>query len=142
MMSLRLAKFFGAWLLDYAPEDTTSETGLDRFICSSKTTAFIGRNAAEQERANGPARKLAKFGVAALDAKALGYEPIWHDGVVVGFCRSGRLSHHSGKFTAPGYPLCLANDGLMVAIEILGQRRPARLITHPPFDADGARVRG
>jgi dimethylglycine dehydrogenase len=32
--------------------------------------------------------------------------------------------------------------GLEVEIEIMGQLRPARLITTPLFDADGARMRG
>jgi dimethylglycine dehydrogenase len=33
-------------------------------------------------------------------------------------------------------------DGLAVEIEILGHMRPARVITTPLFDADGARMRG
>ena len=33
-------------------------------------------------------------------------------------------------------------DGLAVEIEILGERRPAVLVTEPLFDADGARMRG
>jgi dimethylglycine dehydrogenase len=33
-------------------------------------------------------------------------------------------------------------DGLMVEIEILGKMCPARLITTPLFDVDGARMRG
>ncbi len=83
------------------------------------------------------------FEVEAEDADVQGYEPIWLDGGVVGFCTSGGYSHFAGKSIAQGFvPTAQANDGLAVEIEILGQMRPARLITTPLFDADGARMRG
>ena len=72
-----------------------------------------------------------------------GYEPIWLDGAVVGFCTSGGYSHHASKSIAMGFlPVDRAVEGLAVEIEILGQMRPARMITTPLFDADGARMRG
>ena len=143
MMSLRLDKFFGAWLLEFGPDYTAAETGLDRFISFKKNTDFIGRAAAEGERATGPARKLVAFEVDALDADVQGYEPIWLEGAVIGFCTSGGYSHYARKSIAQGFvPTAQARDGLAVEIEILGQIRPARLITTPLFDADGARMRG
>ena len=143
MMSLRLDKFFGAWLLEFGPDYTAAETGLDRFVSFKKNTDFIGRAAAEAERTNGPARKLVAFEVDAIDADVQGYEPIWHEGTVIGFCTSGGYSHHTGKSIAQGFvPVPQAQEGLAVEIEILGQMRPARLITEPLFDADGARMRG
>ena len=39
-------------------------------------------------------------------------------------------------------PANRAEEGLAVEIEILGKMCPARLITTPLFDADGARMRG
>ncbi len=143
MMSLRLDKFFGGWLLEFGPDYTAAETGLDRFINFKKNTDFIGRAAAETERQNGAARKLVAFEVDALDADVQGYEPIWLDGTVIGFCTSGGYSHYAQKSVAQGFvPTPQAQDGLEVEIEILGQMRPARLITTPLFDADGARMRG
>ena len=35
-----------------------------------------------------------------------------------------------------------AEEGLAVEIEILGKMRPAKLITTPLFDPEGARMRG
>ncbi len=71
------------------------------------------------------------------------WEPIWLDGAVVGFCTSGGFSHYTGKSVAQGFvPADRVQDGLKVEIEILGERRPARLVTEPLFDADGARMRG
>ncbi len=143
MMSLRLDKFFGSWLSEFSPDYTAAETGLDRFISFKKNVAFIGRAAAEAERVNGPARQLCAFEVDATDADVSAYEPIWLDGKVQGFCTSGGYSHFAGKSIALGFvPTDRAAEGLKVDIEILGQLRPATLITKPLFDADGTRMRG
>jgi dimethylglycine dehydrogenase len=143
MMSLRLDRFFGSWLSEFSPDYTPAETGLDRFIAWTKPAGFIGRAAAEAERATPPARRLAAFEVEAEDADVHGYEPIWLDGSVAGFCTSGGYSHHAGKSIALGFlPTDRIAEGLAVQIEILGQMRPARVITAPLLDADGARMRG
>jgi dimethylglycine dehydrogenase len=143
MMSLRLDRFFGSWLSEYSPDYTAAETGLDRFIAFGKDADFVGRAAAEAERANGAARKLVAFVVEADDADVHGYEPIWLDGAVQGFCTSGGYSHHAGKSVALGFlPTARIADGLAVEIEILGQMRPARVISTPLFDPDGTRLRG
>jgi dimethylglycine dehydrogenase len=143
MMSLRLDKFFGSWLSEFSPDYTAAETGLDRFISFKKNVDFIGRAAAEAERASPPARRLCAFEVDAGDADVHGYEPIWLDGMVVGFCTSGGYSHWAGKSVAQGFlPTDRIAGGLEVEIEILGQMRPARVLTEPLFDADGARMRG
>ncbi len=143
MMSLRLDKFFGSWLREFSPDYTAAETGLDRFISFKKNIDFIGRAAAEADRAKGPSRLLSAFEVDAADADVIAYEPIWLDGEVQGFCTSGGYSHHAHKSIALGFvPTARAQDGLEVEIEILGDMRPARLITTPLFDPDGARMRG
>ncbi len=143
MMSLRLDKFFGSWMREFSPDYTAAETGLDRFISFSKNADFIGRAAAEADRAAGAARRLVAFDVDAADADVNAYEPIWLDGAVVGFCTSGGYSHHAQKSIALGFlPTDRAQDGLDVEIEILGDLRKARVISTPLFDADGARMRG
>ncbi|KZY04509.1 MULTISPECIES: GcvT family protein [unclassified Sulfitobacter] len=143
MMSLRLDRFFGSWMSEFSPDYTAAETGLDRFIQFSKNSDFIGRAAAEAERAAPPARQLAAFEVEAEDADVHGYEPIWLDGAVVGFCTSGGYSHHAQKSIALGFvPRERLQEGLAVEIEILGEMRPARVITTPLFDPDGSRMRG
>ncbi len=143
MMSLRLDKFFGSWLSEYSPDYTACETGMDRFISSSKPVDFIGKDAALSERALGPSRRICAFRVDADDADVQGYEPIWLDGSVQGFCTSGGYSHHAGQSIALGFlPTDHITDGLRVKIEILGQMRDATLITTPLFDGNGARMRG
>ena len=143
MMSLRLDKFFGSWGREFSPDYTPAETGLDRFVRFNKPVDFIGRAAAAAERAAGPKRRLAQFIVDAKDADVVAWEPIWLEGTVVGYCTSGGYSHHTGQSVAMGFlPEGRAKDGLAVEIEILGERRPARVTTAPLFDADGARMRG
>ena len=143
MMSLRLDRFFGAWLREFSPDYTPGETGMDRFIAWKKNADFIGRAAAEAERAAGAARELVAFEVDALDADVNGYEPVWIDGAVRGFCTSGGYSHHAGKSVALALiPRERAQPGLEAEIEILGERRAARLLTEPLLDAEGARMRG
>ena len=143
MMSLRLDKFFGSWLAEYSPDYTAAETGLDRFISWRKNAPFVGREAAEAERASGPARRLMPFEVDAADADVTAYEPILVNGEVVGFCTSGGFSHHSGKSIALGFlPAAIAAEGQRAEIEILGEMRPATVLGAPLFDPDGARMRG
>ncbi len=143
MMSLRLDKWFGSWGREFSPDYTPLETGLDRFIRWNKPADWIGRAAASAEKAAGPKRKLASFIVEADDADVVAWEPIWLDGAVVGFCTSGGFSHFTGLSLAQGFlPADRIKDGLAVEIEILGQRRPARVHLAALFDADGARMRG
>jgi hypothetical protein len=143
MMSLRLEKFFGAWLREFGPDYTPLETGMDRFTAYNKPVDFIGKAAAAAEKAAGAARKLCAFVVEADDADVVAYEPIWVGGKVVGFVTSGGYAHHARKSVALGFvPVEMARDGLEVEIEILGDMRKARLVTTPLFDADNARMRG
>ena len=120
-----------------------AETGLDRFVSYNKPVDFIGKAAATKEKAEGPARRLSAFIVDADDADVVAYEPIWHGGEVAGFCTSGGYAHHAGKSVALGFlPVGLIEEGREVEIEILGEMRPARLVTTPLFDPDGSRMRG
>jgi dimethylglycine dehydrogenase len=143
MMSLRLDKSFGSWLSEFSPDYTAAETGLDRFISFKKNSDFIGRAAAEAQKAQGPSRKLCTFEVAAEDADVNAYEPIWVGDEVVGFCTSGGYSHYAGKSIAIGFlPVDMIAADIDAEIEILGSRRKAKLLSEVLFDADGSRMRG
>ena len=75
-------------------------------------------------------------------ADVIGDEPIWHDGAVVGWVTSGAYAHYSQRSLALGYvPSELARPGAEFEIEIIGHRRPARLLTDAVFDAAGERMR-
>jgi dimethylglycine dehydrogenase len=142
MMSLRLEKSFGSWLREFKPDYTPAETGLDRFV-SFKKNDFIGRDAALRERDNPPPRRLCTFVVDALDADVWADEPIWKDGSVVGFVTSGGYAHYVEKSVAIGFlPQEMIAEGAAFEIEILGELRPATVITEPLFDPQAIRMRG
>ena len=64
---------------------------------------------------------------------------------VAGWVTSGGYAHYVGLSMAQGYlPAALAGDGEAgrFEVEILGRRRPARIALAPPFDPEGARMRG
>jgi len=66
----------------------------------------------------------------------------WHDGAVVGWVTSGAYAHYSRRSLAFGYvPSELAVPGAMFEVEIIGQRRPARLLPEPVLDPAGQRMR-
>jgi len=142
MMSLRLEKSFGSWLREFKPDYTAAETGLDRFI-SFKKNDFIGRDAAMAERETPPGRRLVTFVVDALDADVVADEPIYKGGDVVGFVTSGGYAHYSKKSVAIGFvPTEMVEDSGAFEIEILGEKRPAQIITEPLFDPTAEQMRG
>ncbi|MEM6578072.1 MAG: glycine cleavage T C-terminal barrel domain-containing protein, partial [Pseudomonadota bacterium] len=143
MMSLRLDRFFGSWLNEFSPDYTPGETGMDRFIHFGKNTDFIGRAAAEEERAKGAGRQLIALSVEADEADVQGYEPVWINGNVEGFCTSGGYSHHTDTSVALALvPRAQVSDHLKAEIEILGDMRPAQIMTEGLFDPEGHRMRG
>ena len=90
-----------------------------------------------------PARRLVTLVVDADDADVWADEPIWHDEDVVGFVTSGGYAHYSKKSVALGFvPVDLIDESNTLEVEILGDRRPATLVTEPLFDPAGERMRG
>ena len=142
MMSLRLEKFFGSWQREFRPDFRPAETGMDRFVSYNKPVDFIGKAAAVAEKAAGPARTLCAFAVDAVDADVVADEPIFDGETVIGFVTSGGYAHYSQQSVALGFvPTDRAVEGAAFTIEILGERRAARIITTPLVDPDGARMR-
>ena len=140
--SLRLEKGFGTWAREFRPTYGPDEAGLGRFV-DWRREGFVGREAALAERAaGGGSLRLVGFAVPAADADAIGDEPIWHDGTVVGVVTSGGYAHGIGGSLALGYvpkALSQANGGF--EIEIMGERRPAHRLDGAAFDPEGARMR-
>ncbi|WP_136657799.1 FAD-dependent oxidoreductase [Nitratireductor sp. XY-223] len=141
LMSLRLEKNWGAWTLDFRPDFTPAQSGLDAFIDWDKD--FIGKEAALAERKTGPDRRLVVMTVETGDIDVSNDEAIMKDGACVGYVSSGGYAHHVGKSMAFGYvPPELAADGTALEVEILGNRYPARVTAKPLYDPEGTRMRG
>jgi glycine cleavage system aminomethyltransferase T len=139
--SMRLEKSFGNWAREFRPIYGPFEAGLGRFVNFDKGE-FIGREAALAERSSGGTLRLLAFVVDAADADAIGDEPIWHDGAVVGWVTSGGYGHRVEQSLALGYvPAALGNADTGFEIEIIGERRAARRLAQPAFDPQGMRMR-
>ena len=143
LLSLRLEKSFGIWSAEFTQAYTPGMTGMDRWIAWDKGD-FTGRAAALAERdGNGPAQRLVTLEVAAEDADASGYEPVWKDGRRVGFVTSGGYGHTMGK----SYALALVDsaeavEGNALSVHVVGVERAAKVIPPSPYDPDGKAMRG
>jgi dimethylglycine dehydrogenase len=141
LLCLRLEKNFGTWYREFRPIYGPFEAGLDRFVKLDKPD-FIGKAAALKEKTEGPKRTRIFMVVDATDCDVMGDEPIWVDGKVVGWVTSGGYGHAVGQSLAQGYiPTELFRADLQLEIEILGERRAARLQMDPPFDPQALRMR-
>ncbi|MGE0845875.1 MAG: FAD-dependent oxidoreductase [Flavobacteriaceae bacterium] len=141
LLSLRLEKNFPTWFRELRPIYGPFEADLDRFVALDKND-FIGREQAAKEKADGPRRRRVSFVVDAADADVIGDEPVWHGGEVVGWVTSGGYGHYVDRSLAQGYiPAALADSANEFEIEIIGERRSARIITEPLFDPTGQRMR-
>lgn len=138
---LRIEKSFGSWAREYRPIYGAFEAGLDRFVDLTKP-AFVGRDAAAQEKAQGGARRLITLAIDARDADAIGDEPIWHRDRVVGWVTSGGYGHTVQKSIAMGYvEHAVAGETSDFAVELIGEKRPAIRLTAAAVDPQGMRMR-
>ena len=138
--SMRLEKSFGNWAREFRPIYGAFEAGLGRFI-DFKRPDFIGRAAALTEQRSGGERRLIALAVDARDADAIGDEPIWNDGKVVGWVTSGGYGHRVGKSIALGYVDKSAADAARFEVELIGERRDAVRLTEPAYDPRGLLLR-
>jgi dimethylglycine dehydrogenase len=143
LLSLRLEKNFPTWYRELRPIYGPFEAGLDRFVDLGRG-GFIGCEAARREQESGGELRRVSMVIDAADADVLGDEPIWHQDRVIGWVTSGGFGHFVELSLAQGYiPSALAKETGTgeFEVEILGERRPARIILKPPFDPEGARMR-
>jgi len=139
--SLRLEKNYGSFNRDFRPDYTPGETGLDLFVDFTKGD-FVGKAAAEKEKADGPERRFVTMVVDAPHADVVGYEVILKNGEPVGHVTSGGWGHWVGKSIAAGYvPAELARDGEEFAIDVLGEECRAVVTAKALHDPQGGRLR-
>lgn len=144
LLSMRLEKHFGVWAADFREDFTPQESGLERFVDAGKAADFIGKQAflAESAARRDGARVRVVLAVDAADADAVGDEPLLRRGVPVGFVTSGGYGHTLGQSLAMGYVDADVAETDELAIEILGEFRPAVIQPRPLVDPDNAEMRG
>jgi len=147
MNSLRTEKAYRHWGHDIADEDTPLEAGLGFAVAWDKPGGFIGREALLKQRAEGTRRKLVQFALDDAEALLHHNEPIWRDGVIVGYITSGMFGHALGKSLGMGYvehkggvDADFINSGTY-EIEVACQRISATASLKPFYDPKSERVK-
>ncbi|HIO83101.1 MAG TPA: FAD-dependent oxidoreductase [Deltaproteobacteria bacterium] len=141
LLALRLEKQWGVWTLDFRPDFTAAESGMDAFIKWDKD--FIGKAAAETERKNGPKKKLLTLTIDSEKIDVSNDEAILKDGETIGYISSGGYAHYVQKSVALGYvPTEFSTPGTKVQVEIIGEMYDAEIQDEPIYDPEGKKMRG
>ena len=139
LMSMRLEKSWGAWTMDFRPDFTIMESGLDFFVDWDKD--FIGKKAALIEKKNGPSKKLSVIHID-TDTDVSGDEAVMHNGECVSYITSGGYGHSVKKSLAMTYlPVELIDSNAKLEVEILGEFREASIVMEPLYDPSGSKMR-
>jgi len=140
LMSLRLEKNWGAWTLDFRPDFTAIESGLDAFINWNKD--FIGKEPTLNEKKQGPKKKLVTMTIDTDDIDVTNDEAILKDKKCVGYITSGGYAHHVKKSMALGYvPPELSKHNSTLDVEINGKLYLAHVTDKPLYDANGEKMK-
>ncbi len=140
LMSLRLEKNWGAWMLDFRPDFTAAESGLDIFINWNKD--FVGKEASLNEKKKGIKKKLVTMTIDTKDIDVSNDEAILKDNKCVGYITSGGYAHHSKKSMALGYvPIELSKHETSLDVEINGNLYKAHVTDRPLYDANGGKMK-
>ena len=142
MDCMRIEKSYRMVGTELSIEYAALESHLERFVHPNKGE-FIGRDNLVSWQQQGFANSLVTLEVRDVDdADAIGGNPIYRDGELIGRATSGNYGFRIGKSLAmamvrPG----LDDVGTEVEIEILGKRYAAVVIEESPFDPENERLR-
>ncbi|MEX0281468.1 MAG: FAD-dependent oxidoreductase [Arenibacterium sp.] len=143
LMSLRVEKGYGSWSREYSPEYWPQEVGLDRLCKLDKD--FLNKSALFKVLDNPVRESLVLLALDGADtdaskADATGGEPIFKDGRGIGRVTSGTYGYTVGQSLALGF-VKDAGPGDMVDVMVLGRPHRATILSEPPFDPKGTRLR-
>jgi sarcosine dehydrogenase len=147
MESLRVEKAYRAWGRDVTGDDTPWEAGLGFAVRLDKAVSFLGREALLKQREQPLTKRLLTFVLEDESAVPWGDEPILRDGRVVGAVTSAAFGHTLGRGVAMGYVRDPAGvdeayvRGGAFALDVGGDRVPARAGLAAPYDPHGLRVK-
>src|SRR6266581_2774466 len=148
--SMRLEKGYRAYGRELTPDYGPVEAGLG-FACKLRTDiSFLGREAVEKARAEGPRRRLGSFVAGDPDTMMWGGELVLRDGVAVGQVTSAAWGAALGATAGLAYVRDPSGDAVTpefvrsgsYQVNVGGEIRPVVVSLRPPFDPAGERVRG
>ncbi len=144
--SLRLEKGYRAWGSDISIDDTPLEAGLGFALAWDKAEPFLGREALLRQKETGVSKRMASF-LLEDPAETLWHdEPIYRDGVCVGYISSGAYGHALGGAIGLGYVRGkepISREWVMdggYEIDVSGRRIPAKVSLRPLYDPKRARI--
>jgi 4-methylaminobutanoate oxidase (formaldehyde-forming) len=147
--SLRLEKGYRAFGRELTPSENPVEAGL-LFACKLKTDiGFLGREAVEKAKAEGPRKKLVGFRVDSPEPMLWGGELILRDGAVAGQVTSAAWGEATGSCVGLAY--VRASDGSVInadwvkaggyEVNVGGQLYPIAVSLRPLYDPTNERIR-
>jgi dimethylglycine dehydrogenase len=139
--ALRLEKGYGAWGREYSADATPDEAGLSRFVCVDKGD-FVGRGAVLEARRRPPKRRLTLLAIDSSDPDPVGGEPVFLDGKPVARLTSAAFAPRIGRALGFAYLPADRAPHAKAEVQVLSSRLPAQILTEPPYDPRGARLRG
>jgi 4-methylaminobutanoate oxidase (formaldehyde-forming) len=147
--SLRLEKAYRAFGRELTPDYNPAETGL-LFACKlGGTVGFLGREAVEKARADGPRRRLVSVVLADPDVMMWGSELVLHDGHPVGQVTSAAWGETLGASVGLAYvadpegapvTAAFAKTGTF-EVNVGGQVVRAAIGLRPPYDPAGTKIK-
>ncbi|MDC0910517.1 FAD-dependent oxidoreductase [Candidatus Pseudothioglobus singularis] len=139
LMSMRLEKSWGAWTMDFRPDFTIMESGLDFFVDWDKD--FIGKKVALIEKIKGPTKKLSVIQIE-TETDVSGDEAVMHNGECVSYITSGGYGHSVQRSLAMTYlPVELIDSKTTLEVEILGEFHKASIVMETLYDPSGSKMR-
>ncbi len=139
MNSLRMEKAYRGWGSELTAEIDMFEASMERFIRLDKED-FIGKSASLARKQRGPRMKLIYMEIDNTDSDCVGNEPVYRNGKIVGLTTSGGYGHNVNKSLAFAYvDPQLTAPGTQFEVLVFNERRAARLIPEPVWDAANAR---
>ncbi|MFQ5785324.1 MAG: FAD-dependent oxidoreductase [Alphaproteobacteria bacterium] len=136
--SLRLEKRYLYWSADITPDYNPYEAGLGFCVALGKGD-FIGREALEKIKAEGPRRKLCCFALE-REAPVHGGEAILREGRVLGVTTSGAYGYTVGKSIVLGYVPAEEAAHDIFEIEAFGETVPATRQPRALYDPGRERI--
>ena len=142
MDSLRIEKSYRLPGRELSIEYSALESGLDRFVSENKGD-FLGRNGLAEWKSKGFSNSFVTLEVIGVDdADAIGNNPIYFDGKLIGRATSGGFGHRINKSVAlamvdPNY----SKVGNKLEINILGKIYKCEVIKESPYDPENKNIR-
>jgi len=145
--SCRIEKGYRHWGHDITDEDTPIEAGLEFAVKYDKPGGFIGRDALLKQKETKCVKKMVQFLLEDPEPLLYHNEPIYCNGEIKGYVRSGMYGHTLGAAVALGY--IEDPDGVTAEminnsqfeIEVAGVRYAAKASLRPMYDPTMARIK-